>query len=1060
MNRRIIYTVFEQNAILYPERLAVVEEHKSYTYGRLKESAETLSLEIVRCGKENNTPVVVLLPPGFQLISSLLGVFRSGQIYLPLDPSFRPKRLRTIFDQARPGVCITNRAFAPVAASVLAELELYNCRIIVLEDLPASPAPPEAMPEVRAGDANYIFYSSGTTGEAKAILGCHDSLSHFIHWEIGEFNLDSRCRVSQLSQHTFDASLRDIFVPLAAGGAALIPPAGCRTNIPLLVEWLERQEVTLVHCVPSVFRLITRELMFRKMNGDSQVQLPKLQHLLLAGEQLFGKDIADWRSTGAAHVELVNLYGTSETTMAKTFHRICNAPGDPSQAVHVGRPISNTVIAIIHDGNLCKPGEIGEIYIITPFMTLGYYRNEELTRLVFVQNPLVKDRKEIVYRTGDYGIYLDDGSVEVIGRTDDQVKVNGIRVEPGEVKHAVLRMQGITDAEIIAIRNTQDENELVCYYIAPRDMEEDLREYLTGEINSSLLPVAFIRMEEFPLTINGKINRKALPRIGKAVISDEAYVPSMTPTELRLEGIWKEILSLDRIGTAAEFLRIGGASLKLIKMVSRIYHEFNVSLTFADVFANQTIGRLAICVDQAVRHGATNITPLALKDFYDVTHAQRRLWIHDQISPKRNLYNIVQAFELEGEIQPACFLQALAALSCRHEILRTVFADIGGEPKQRVLAPEKMIPAFLFRSRAEFPAGSRNLEGLLQKEQAREFNLETGPLFVATLCETGSNRYSLIINWHHIISDGWSQDVLLNDLLLLYKGLSERQVPQLQPLRFQYKDYADWANKRLQGEHLVRLERYWISQFNTPFIPAVIPYSIGDRAGDTERGDSFDFVIDEETAATVLAFARQMNVTNFVVLFAAVQVILNRCTGNPDIVTGSPFSGRNTWDTDGQVGLYVNLLPLRVEIRDGDDFTEVVENCRDCITGAQQHQDYPIDMLIELLEQQLEGCRILMFNVLVQSQDNLEPGRSQLKGVTIREIELPAVTCKADITFNFQEKGKDMMASLEYDARLYDKDHIKTIMANFCTTLRLLTAQPGTRMRDISIYSPQNISYA
>ena len=1048
MNKRIIHTVVDRIAGLYPDRTAIVDEDAAYTYVQLKAYADRLAGQIILHGKELHAPVMVLLPSGFRLIGAMLAVFRSAQIYLPVDPSFDPRRLQTIFDQVRPAICITSRSLQPLAARLTAS---QGAHIIIAEDIPAlsdnavtSPeARPESGPEIRPEDPNYIFYTSGSTGEPKAILGCHDSLSHFIHWEIHEFDLDSHCRVSQLSQHTFDASLRDILVPLAVGGVVCVPPAAARTNIPLLVDWLERQQITLIHCVPSVFRMIATELVLRKAAG---IRLPRLQYLLMAGEQLFARDILHWRDTGAAHVQLVNLYGTSETTMVKSFHRIDKIPEDPTQAIHAGKPINNTIIAVIRDHSLCRPGEVGEVYIITPFMTLGYYKNEELTRLAFVQNPLVHDREELVYRTGDYGIYLDDGSVEILGRRDDQVKVNGIRVELGEVKRAVLRFAAISDAEVIALKNARDENELVCYYVASRDMDEELRNFLPGEVHPAAIPSAYRRMDEFPLTINGKVDRKMLPKVAAVLIPDDAYFTAVTPTEQKLENIWKELLGLDRVGTAAAFFKIGGASLKLIRMVSMIFHEFNVSVTFADAFANQTIGELARLVDQALQQQQGAITPLPAKEYYELSGAQQRLWAHDRVDSRKNLYNIVQAFELTGPLHPHLLLEALTALTARHEILRTVFVDVDGRPKQVIL---DNAGKFVYYTEVAFAAKFDNVRDLMRREQEYEFDLTSGPLFRASLCKTAPGTWCLVLSWHHIIFDGWSQDVLLHDLTRLYNGFVSGRDPGLQPLPFQYKDYADWIGRQLQGARLDELELYWTSQFNTPFVPVSIPYSRDNQRHDGTAGDTVTMALDMPAAAGLRACAKDLAVTNFTVLFAAVQVLLNRCTGSGDIVTGSPWSGRNRWGTEGQLGLYVNLLPSRIAVAEQDTFAEIVSQCRECLLGADQHQDYPINMLTELLEQR--NGRMLMFNILVQSQNDLDPGFTGLEGIAAREIQLGGITSKAELTFNFQEKDDRIIASIEYDTSLYERTYIVDILDSLFKIVRLITTKPDTRVKDVHL---------
>ena len=1072
MNKRIIHTVFDQQAITAPERVAVEEGRRSWTYRELKESSETLAQYLLHYSPATGTPIAVILPPGFSLVSALLAVFRSGNIYMPLDASLPAKRLHAIFEQTRPAVCITTPALAAVAENIIREQSACNCTMVVLDEemqttvkhfedstyagaqVPAN-ITFQPLPEVRPEDANYIFYTSGSTGVAKAIVGCHDSLSHFIHWEINEFKLDNSCRVSQLSQFTFDASLRDIFVPLSIGGTLCFPPAGSRANIPVLVEWLEQKEIFLVHCVPSVFRLIMRALMAKGDKQSPVSRLPHLRHILMSGEPIYGRDVLNWRSTGEGHVELVNLYGPTETTMVKTFNRIADLPYDPSQPIHAGKPINNTLIAIINtSGGLCRPGEIGEIYIVTPFMTKGYYKNEALTRSVFVQNPLVKDREEIVYRTGDYGVYLEDGAVEIIGRKDEQVKVNGVRIELGEIKQAVLRLPGITGAEIIAIKNTADENELICYYISTEVTEEALSIHLAAELGRSLLPAALIRMDEFPLNINGKVDKNALPKPEKVLISDDAFVAPVTPTEKKLEAMWQELLGLTRVGTAINFFRVGGASLKVIKMVSDIFHVFNVSLAFADVFVNNTIKQLATLIDETVKTGGANIVPQPPKDYYDTTHAQRRLWIYDKLGGQKNLYNLVHAVELKGNIKPALIREALVALIARHEILRTTFIEVDGEPKQRVRPATNDVIPFAYFDRQQQLELYGGIPSIIWAEQQREFNLETGPLFFNTLVQLDDDHYTMVFNWHHIIADGWSQDVLLNDFLVIYNTLEGKTEVPLKPLRFQFRDYAEWMNRQLEGERLQELEAYWVAKFTAPFTPTTFPAQIDRNKARAGIGHNVDFMLDRETTRQLRALTQVSAVTDYIALHAIINILLYHYSGTGDIVTGAPFSGRPRTELQDQAGFYVNLIPLRVTLDPEDTFLTVLDKTRACITNAHKYQDYPVDLLVQRLSLDARFGRMPMFNVLIQSQNNLEYPLSSLEGLTVKQIELAAATSKVDVTFNFQEKGNEILGSIEYDTELYTEKGIRLIIENFLKVVRTLSTLPATQIKDIAIERP------
>ncbi len=414
MDKRIIHSVFEETATRFPNRIAIREDQEQISYQALNESANRLAHLLCYLGIKTSKIVGVMIPGSINLVTALLASFKSGGIYLPVDMKFSHKRITEIFQQSRPDVLVVNDADLEELQAILDELKPGGKLFIVTLDAmhgthihlyreqrmeKIAKGLPEyytGNPAVRVApdDENYIFYTSGSTGMAKAFAGCHKSLSHFIHWELKEFGLDEHCRVSQLSQFTFDAALRDILLPLSCGGCLCIPRAETKNNTVRLIEWIDESAITLIHCVPSLFRLLSNEIAVNQMPLPV---FPHLRYLLMAGEPLFVKDIRDWWERVGQHVEIVNLYGTSETTLAKTFHRITAIEEDPAQAIHAGKPIDNADILVMNDLVLCGTGETGEVFIRTPFMTKGYYNNPKLNEEAFINNPLKEGEKAAPY---------------------------------------------------------------------------------------------------------------------------------------------------------------------------------------------------------------------------------------------------------------------------------------------------------------------------------------------------------------------------------------------------------------------------------------------------------------------------------------------------------------------------------------------------------------------------------------------------------------------------------------------------------------------------------------
>ncbi|MCP4990322.1 MAG: non-ribosomal peptide synthetase [Colwellia sp.] len=584
MIKTIIHTVFEETVKNFPHNIAIKEGEIEITYSALNKRANRLAHKLRNNGVGRHKIVGLFLPAGIDYVVGLLSVAKSGGIFMPLDVEFPKMRIKTLLDKTDPVVIISNHDNTPPVHKNIINYSLNDD-----EDLNILDIEPDLISD--PDDGNYIMFTSGSTGDPKAILGCHKGLSHFIHWEIKEFNLDNSVRISQLAPTTFDVSLRDIFTPLITGGVLCIPSQEQRTNPRLLLKWMDGMGLTLVHCVPSLFRLLLRELEIR---DSTENVLHNLEHILLAGEAVYGNDVIRWRSLIKDRIELVNIYGPSETTLAKAFNRISENVNEPGRIIPIGKPISNTAFLIIKKKRLCKIGEIGEIYIKTPFRSKGYYKDPDATAACFVQNPLNTDNDDIIYKTGDSGRYLSDRSIEFLGRLDNQVKVHGIRVELGEIEKNILKNDLVSHAVVLAHKSKNDGNHLTCYYIEISPIEgEDLKEYLRDFLPEYMIPGFFVKMDKFPLNLHGKIDRKALPKPEDLLYQNIGYQEPEGEIETNLSNILGEIIGLKRVGVNNTFTELGGDSLSAIRTVSRIFQTFGVDIPFQDIFPNGTARTLA-----------------------------------------------------------------------------------------------------------------------------------------------------------------------------------------------------------------------------------------------------------------------------------------------------------------------------------------------------------------------------------------------------------------------------------------------------------------------------------
>ncbi|GAA0555662.1 condensation domain-containing protein [Chitinophaga japonensis] len=1086
MDKRIIHSVFEAKAQLFPDNIAVEDQDMQLTYRELNVLADKLAVVLRQQGLGSGRIAMTLMGADVRLITSVLAIFKAGGIYLPADFSFPPRLMQQVLEEGAPDIVITSAAMLEEAKQRLSEGNApLPAMVIIEQDLTFSVQgqremiPVTGTRDISPDDGCYVFYTSGSTGRSKAILGNHKGLSHFVHWEMGEFGLDEHCRVSLLSQFTFDASLRDIFVPLCTGGRLVIPPVGVKSNIPLLIEWLEVKQISLVHCVPSIFRLVTRYLQSGSATMDRNL-FPSLKHILMAGEPLYGRDIIQWRSIVGDQVELVNLYGTSETTMAKTCHRIGPTPEDPAAAVHVGWPISNTMVAVFNGGKLCSPGEIGEIYIKTPFMTKGYFRNEALTKSVFVQNPLVTDRVDMMHKTGDMGRYFEDGHIEVHGRLDDQVKINGIRLELAEVKQAALSAPGIQDAEVIVIPGAEGENQLACYYTGTVAQEPALRSYLAGQLHAAFIPSFFIYMEALPLTINGKVDKKALPRPVTTMAGTAGDMEETDPVVLTMQQIWKEVLGLPQVNRNTHFFQSAGTSLKAIMIISKLYRQYNIRLKIKDIFDNPTIISLCTHIRELQRQSFESISLVPGNDNYETTYAQKGIWLHLQYGRGLAAYNMTGAYHFEGAFNREAFTKAIQFLVQRYEILRTTFVMDKGELRQRV---HDFDPAAVNVRMDVCEAGMQEADyaKIAEEESLKIFDPQKEPLIRFRLLRAGERHHTLVLTQHHLIADGWSVNLLLKEFMQVFAAFSRNETPKLSPLRIQYKDYAAWHNRYISSFSSQPHQDFWKAQMEGELRPLNIAATSFNSIGKSYEGRLFTFGLPPALSQAVFEMGKCREKSTFAILLALTNILLYSYTGREDILLGSPYAGRNHPDLEDQLGLFVSIILLRNRLQPDQPFSALLERVAGNAAEAYEHGVYPFEKILEELELTSNGKGLQFLNVFVQMQEAheeaLAASQEGWEDLRITPVDFKHLTSKFDLTFNFiaAQPGEHITIVIEYNTALFTENSIKKLQEDFIRLTELAmeneqlsvaalrtvvqeTASPSREMADISHQISSGIS--
>src|ERR1051325_7936048 len=657
---------FSRNARAFPHHIAISSPYHEITYADLSARATRLSQYLRSLGIPPETPVGILSADITHNIISILGVLQAGCAFVPLDTSLPENRLSAMLSIVKPQYFIADSHYAPLIKRITAQAGA-SVKVICLDDEPwplngdgtvvrltlDTNAPTRSLPELENDPErmSYIYFTSGSTGVPKAIAGRLKAIDHFIRWEINRLNLGEGVRVSQLLPLSFDGSLRDIFVPLCAGGTICIPES--REEIldaRRLSEWIERERINVVHCVPSLFRTLVNE----KAEGE---RFRELQCILMAGEALLPSDVGRWRRAHGERTELINLYGTSETTMAK-FSYTVQAGDEERQTIPIGKPIEGAQALLLNKrGEPCRPGTVGEIYIRTPYRTHGYYNQPELTAEVFIQNPFSSDPTDIVYRTGDMARLLDDGNFEYLGRRDQQVKVRGNRVELSEIENLLRADQSVKDVAVIDSEDASGHNYLCAYVVldAPEELPA-VRQALAAELPDYMTPSGLIGMEWSPRSMSGTAARRALPAPGESRAGLESEsVGATTMVEEVLVELWSGVLGVKEVGIHDNFFRLGGHSLLATQALTRVRESFEVEVALRRLFEAPTVAGLGAVIEEELRRGegigsAPPLAKVERGEELPLSFAQQRLWFLDQLEPGGWTYNMPSAVRLVGRL--------------------------------------------------------------------------------------------------------------------------------------------------------------------------------------------------------------------------------------------------------------------------------------------------------------------------------------------------------------------------------------------------------------------------
>ncbi|PBV98736.1 non-ribosomal peptide synthetase [Pseudomonas aeruginosa] len=1032
---------FEEQARQRPQAVALILDEQRLSYGELNARANRLAHCLIARGVGADVPVGLALERSLDMLVGLLAILKAGGAYLPLDPAAPEERLAHILDDSGVRLLLTQGHLLehlPRQAGV----EVLAIDGLVLDGYAES----DPLPTLSADNLAYVIYTSGSTGKPKGTLLTHRNALRLFSATEAWFGFDERDVWTLFHSYAFDFSVWEIFGALLYGGRLVIVPQWVSRSPEDFYRLLCREGVTVLNQTPSAFK----QLMAVACSADMATQQPALRYVIFGGEALDLQSLRPWfQRFGDRQPQLVNMYGITETTVHVTYRPVSEADLEGGLVSPIGGTIPDLSWYILdRDLNPVPRGAVGELYIGRAGLARGYLRRPGLSATRFVPNPFPGGAGERLYRTGDLARFQADGNIEYIGRIDHQVKVRGFRIELGEIEAALAGLAGVRDAVVLAhdgVGGTQ----LVGYVVADsaedaERLRESLRESLKRHLPDYMVPAHLMLLERMPLTVNGKLDRQALPQ-PDASLSQQAYRAPGSELEQRIAAIWAEILGVERVGLDDNFFELGGHSLLATRVISRVRQEQQLDASLKALFERPVLEAFAQGLERTT--DAVSTIPLADRQQpLALSFAQERQWFLWQLEPESAAYHIPSALRLRGRLDVDALQRSFDSLVARHETLRTRFRLEGGRSYQQV-QPAVSVSI----EREQFGE-----EGLIERIQAivvQPFDLERGPLLRVNLLQLAEDDHVLVLVQHHIVSDGWSMQVMVEELVQLYAAYSQGLDVVLPALPIQYADYALWQRSWMEAGEKERQLAYWTGLLGGEQPVLELPFDRPRPARQSHRGAQLGFELPRELVEAVRALAQREGASSFMLLLASFQALLYRYSGQADIRVGVPIANRNRVETERLIGFFVNTQVLKADLDGRMGFDELLAQARQRALEAQAHQDLPFEQLVEALQPERNASHNPLFQVLFNHQSEIRSvtPEVQLEDLRLEGLAWDGQTAQFDLTLDIQEDENGIWASFDYATDLFDASTVERLAGHWRNLLRGIVANPRQRLGELPL---------
>jgi bacitracin synthase 1 len=1019
-----IFEMFERQVDKTPNNIAVVCGKEKLTYDELNQKANALARTLRQDGVNSDTIVGLFVERSIYMIIGILAVMKAGGAYMPIDSEYPSDRITYMLENSDASSLITQKHMKNRVD--------FSGKIYAIDDTYSyMEESGDLEPISTVNNIAYVIYTSGSTGKPKGVKVEHRSLVNYITWFSKKADLKEKDKTILLSSFAFDLSYTSLYSSLLSGGELHIVSKEDYTDPEKLLHYINSNEITYIKATPSLFSMLVNTYSFNKSDICKSIRL-----IVLGGEPI-NVTLVEKYNQLYPDAQIMNHYGPTECTIGCIATLIdLNNLNEYKRCPVIGMPIDNAKVFILD--NKLEPvaiGQTGELYIGGSCLARGYMNLKDLDKERFLKNPFTRNNNDRIYKTGDLGRYLEDGSIEFLGRIDNQVKVRGYRIELGEIENSILSYPGVDKACVIDIEDSYGNKEICAYIVTSKELTTyNLRKYLLNKLPTYMIPSYFVTVDEIPITSNGKVNRKALPIPNKEHLDTIEYVEPRTDTEKRLVTVWREVLGVDKIGIDNNFFEIGGHSLKATILMSKIQKEFNVLLSMKDIFDNPTIRELSSCMNSKNQSDFCMIKKVEKQPYYPVASSQKRIFTLSQIDPNSTNYNMPAAYIMKGNLDLGRLQDSLSELINRHEVFRTSFHIVNGDILQQV-HDHVDVEVCVEESK-------ETMEQII-KEFVKPFSLNTLPLFRFKLLKVKQEEHVLLMDMHHIIFDGVSIGIFVRELNALYNGNS------LQELKLQYKDYAVWQRDLLNSDTINRQEQYWLNAYKSEWSNLTLPLDYERPTIQSFEGACIKFEIDTTMTKLLRDLNKNTGTTLFMVLFGAYSILLSKYSTQEDIIVGTAEAGRHHADLENLIGMFINTLPVRTYPCGNKTLLQYVNEVKDTCFEVFNNSDYQFDTLLEKLNIKREMGRNPLFDTMF-ILENVESSAIDMNGLTFETYEINNTISKFDLMLVGEEIEDRIQFQFKYCTKLFDIKTIERLKDSYIKILNALIHNQYQRICEIN----------